>query len=377
MQAIFENFGIYVHVPFCAAPCGYCRFYKRRADEAEQVRYVELLAKEVRLARGELPESGADTMFWGGGTPSSLSADSIERLADALGDFRPKLEWTVEVSPSTITREKLAAFKRIGITRISLGVQSFDERTLRSLGRAHTLRSTLDAIEAVHDEKFPHFSIDLIFGAKGQTKDMWIADLERAAQCPVDHISAYCLEFESGTSCCGGIGDDAELEKREREGDFFETAMAKLPELGFAQYEISNYAKRGGECLHNLSTWNMAMWRGFGASAASQCNGRRFANAADFDKWARGIESGNPQYENIVPLDDAEMLSSTLIFGLRMNRGVDMASLAKRFPHADIKKYSESLDFLQSQGLIERSGERIKLTRSGRLVADSVAVELL
>lgn len=157
MQAIFENFGIYVHVPFCAAPCGYCRFYKRRADEAEQVRYVELLAKEVRLARGELPESGVDTMFWGGGTPSSLSADSIERLADALGDFRPKLEWTVEVSPSTITREKLAAFKRIGITRISLGVQSFDERTLRSLGRAHTLRSTLDAIKPCTAKSFPIF----------------------------------------------------------------------------------------------------------------------------------------------------------------------------------------------------------------------------
>jgi len=377
MQAIFENFGIYVHVPFCAAPCGYCRFYKRVPTGDDIREYVKICSRELELladSPGFLPP---DTIFWGGGTPSILPESAFEKLAGAFGRFPKPREWTIEVSPSTISREKLSLYKQAGVTRISLGVQSFDEGVLRSLGRAHSLKSTLEAIDAVAEIGFDNFSIDLIFGAKGQTEEMWRADLRRAAKCPVNHISAYCLEFENGTSFCGGIPEGDEIQKREREGDFFEIAMDELPALGFKQYEISNYARPGGECLHNLSTWNMAQWVGIGPSAASQFGGFRYRNSPNFSKWKSCVESGKFAREDIVVLDDEEMFSSALIFGLRMDVGVDMDILGMRFPRADRQKYEKPLEFLSSEGLIERDGARVRLTRSGKMLADSVAVELL
>ena len=301
----------------------------------------------------------------------------FEKLAGAFGRFPKPREWTIEVSPSTISREKLSLYKQAGVTRISLGVQSFDEGVLKSLGRSHSLKSTLEAIDAVAETEFDNFSIDLIFGAKGQTEEMWRADLRRAAKCSVNHISAYCLEFENGTSFCGGIPEGAEIQKREREGDFFEIAMDELPELGFKQYEISNYARHGGECLHNLSTWNMAQWVGIGPSAASQFGGFRYRNSPNFSKWKSGVGSGKFAREDIVVLDDEEMFSSALIFGLRMGGGVDMDILGARFPRADRQKYEKPLEFLLSEGLIERDGARVRLTRRGKMLADSVAVELL
>lgn len=377
MQAIFENFGIYVHVPFCAAPCGYCRFYKRVPTGDDIREYVKICSRELELladSPGFLPP---DTIFWGGGTPSILPESAFEKLAGAFGRFPKPREWTIEVSPSTISREKLSLYKQAGVTRISLGVQSFDEGVLRSLGRAHSLKSTLEAIDAVAETGFDNFSIDLIFGAKGQTEEMWRADLRRAAKCPVNHISAYCLEFENGTSFCGGIPEGDEIQKREREGDFFEIAMDELPALGFKQYEISNYARPGGECLHNLSTWNMAQWVGIGPSAASQFGGVRYRNSPNFSKWKSCVESGKFAREDIVVLDDEEMFSSALIFGLRMGVGVDMDILGMRFPRADRQRYEKPLEFLSSEGLIERDGARVRLTRSGKMLADSVAVELL
>ena len=377
MQAIFENFGIYVHVPFCAAPCGYCRFYKRAPTGNDIREYVKICSRELELladSPGFLPP---DTIFWGGGTPSILPESAFEKLAGAFGRFPKPREWTIEVSPSTISREKLSLYKQAGVTRISLGVQSFDEGVLRSLGRAHSLKSTLEAIDAVAETGFDNFSIDLIFGAKGQTEEMWRADLRRAAKCPVNHISAYCLEFENGTSFCGGIPEGDEIQKREREGDFFEIAMDELPALGFKQYEISNYARPGGECLHNLSTWNMAQWVGIGPSAASQFGGFRYRNSPNFSKWKSCVESGKFAREDIVVLDDEEMFSSALIFGLRMGVGVDMDILGMRFPRADRQRYEKPLEFLSSEGLIERDGARVRLTRSGKMLADSVAVELL
>ncbi len=377
MQDIFENFGIYLHVPFCAGSCGYCRFYKRIPTPELFDRYADAVALEINLRKNEnggfLPRP--QTMFWGGGSPSMLPERHIERIAAAFGELTPSLEWSVEVAPTNATRQKLAALKSAGATRISMGVQSFNEKTLASLGRKHSLKATVEAVGHVAEAGFKHFSIDLIFGAKGQTPDEWLADIETAAACPVDHISAYCLEFESATSACGGNSPDGEIP--DADGLFLEIAQSRLPELGFHQYEISNYAKPGAQCLHNLSTWHMAQWLGLGPSAASQWRGRRARNAPDFEKWETGIKSGMPSECDIVALDDAEMFSSALIFGLRMNEGVSLNSLSKRFPKADAQKYAPAIDFLKSQRLIEESGENIRLTPKGRLVADAVAVELL
>ena len=267
------------------------------------------------------------------------------------------------------------------MNRISLGVQSFDETTLKALGRAHTLADTLRAIDTAARANFAHFSLDLIFGARGQTPEMFARDLQRAASSGVDHISAYCLEFESGTSSCIGSprdNSDAALKKNESDAELFDEAMLELPSLGFAQYEISNYAKTpAARCLHNLSTWHMAQWIGFGPAAASQFGGRRYRNCPSIKKWADGIKNRAPALEDIVALDDAEMLSSSLIFGLRMNDGVDLDELARRFPNADISKYAPAIENFARDGLLAREHSRIKLTRRGRQVADYIALEFV
>lgn len=375
-KANYEKLGIYVHVPFCAKPCGYCRFYKKTPTGGDIAEYIEYIGREAEYlrARNEIPP--ADTMFWGGGTPSILSPSEIGRLAEALEGFLPSEEWTVEISPSTATKEKLAAIKAAGATRVSLGAQSFDAATLACLGRAHTLRQTLDAVELAQNANFKHFSLDLIFGARGQTPEQFESDMRAAAAAGADHISAYCLEFESGTSACGGAAADPE--KNSLDADLFCAAMRVLPELGFAQYEISNYA-RGVEsrCLHNVCTWQMARWLGLGPSAASQFGGRRYRNAPSLARWMRGLKISSPDLEDIVPLDDAEMFSCALIFGLRMNEGVDLRLLKSRFPKADAEKYAPILEELARENFVKLEGSRASLTERGRLCADAVAVELL
>ncbi len=378
MKKLYENFGIYLHVPFCARPCGYCRFYKKVPTKDDINFYIETLAKEIKLFCQEHQPPSVDTMFWGGGTPSMLSPQEIEKIANSFGELLPHREWTVEVSPSTITKEKLEAFKNVGVDRISLGVQSFSEKTLKTLGRAHTLQETLNAIDLIAEHNFKNFSIDLIFGANGQTHQDWLADIDRAASLPINHISAYCLEFESGTSSCAGLKTQQQLDKNISDADLFQTAMCHLPELGFNQYEISNYAlTENAQCLHNLSTWHMAQWVGFGASAASQFSGKRYRNQASVAKWAECVNARKMVYEDVVILDDEEMYSSALIFGLRMNDGVNLQELKQRFPPANFDKYEQTILSLIEENLIEQRGEKIALTDEGRLVADSVAVELL
>ena len=381
MQDIFENFGIYLHVPFCVQNCDYCRFYKRVPNKATIDIYLDTISKEIDIAKSQYPNElrTPETMFWGGGTPSILTEKNIEQLANIFkqNNLLPTKEWTVEVAPTNATSSRLQMLKDVGVTRISMGVQSFNENTLKTLGRKHTLKATLEAIDRIANINFEHFSIDLIFGAKGQTQQEWLTDIEHATHCPVDHISAYCLEFESATSCCAGRLQDKDYQESEREGEFLEIAMNRLPELGFQQYEISNYSKPNCQCLHNLATWNMSQWLGFGASSASQFAGKRFRNTPDFDKWINAINANSPIYEDIVELNDDELFADALIFGLRMTNGVNFAKLCERFPNADYAKYLPTIDFLASEKLLEKIEDKIKLTKRGRLVADAIAIELI
>ncbi len=370
--------GVYLHVPFCARTCAYCKFYKRAPSSSDMEAYIDALSLEVgRFLDSPNSSAKIDTMFWGGGTPSCLSERHIEKIAKILEPLKPTLEWTVEVAPSTASESKLKLLRELGVDRISVGIQSFNEKTLKSLGRPHSEKSALLTLERAYSAGFPKLGIDLIFGAPEQTLPEWESDLKRASELPINHLSTYCLEFESSTSCCGGIAK-GDYDKLEREGEFLNATMSELPELGFPQYEISNYAKPGFECLHNISTWKMFSWRGFGPAAASQWSGKRFRNKPDMEIWRTSQINGDDScLEDLVELDDEELFSSALIFGLRMREGVDISEIAKRFPSANPEKYEASLEFLESKNLVAREGPRVRLTREGVFVADSVAVELL
>ena len=442
MQAIFKNLGIYVHVPFCAKACSYCRFYKRAPTPLDMDSYIEAIGEEIGLVRAlsegafhsegdcaathekDICEGGAgrppngarpheetlqplrhlapgicrrqdctgpadpvmdtsarqlraDTVFWGGGTPSVLSEARMEKLADMLSVFGKASEWTVEVAPTGLTKSKLSLLKSLGVNRISMGVQSFNEKTLAALGRGHSLSAARGAIDLVAEQGFEHFNIDLIFCARGQEMREWLEDLSEAAAQPVDHISAYCLESETATSSCVGRLTRQDLSRLDREADFMLATMRRLPELGFHQYEVSNYSKPGCQCLHNLSVWNMARWIGLGPSAASQWRATRARNPDSLELWARALKGGVFQNCDVVRLSERTLFADCIIFGLRTRRGVDLRALCERFPSVDASRFCKAANGLAERGLLIVDSGTIRLTDEAIALADSVAAEFL
>lgn len=375
-QKIFsENeIAVYAHVPFCSRPCAYCKFYKQKPTLSDIENYLDALEVEVKAFFKNYPSYSVKSIFFGGGTPSSLSNKQLEKLCKIFEFFSPPDEWTIEASPATINKEKLQILKNFGVNRISLGVQSFDENTLLSLGRSHSAAANLKALDIVFDD-FSNVNIDLIFGAQNQTKKMWLSDLQKALSYPITHLSAYCLEFESGSGCCAGLEKD--IDEQEKEVDFLYATHEILSNKGFKHYEISNYAKANYECSQNLNTWNMGKWIGFGPSAASQINGYRFRNPADLKVWQTKVRSNSDNFEDIVPLDDNELYCSALIFGLRMLDGVNLQALKQRFPSADFKKYQSAIQNLKSENLLEQNGDILKIPLNAIALADSIALELL
>ncbi|MBO7521362.1 MAG: radical SAM family heme chaperone HemW [Opitutales bacterium] len=365
---------VYVHVPFCARACAYCKFYKAPPSAANFDFYLENLELEAQKFFERARGLEISSVFFGGGTPTLLDEPRLARLAKIFRPRAKNVEWTIEASPQTINPRKLKLLKDLGINRLSLGVQSFFESTLKNLGRPHPLSASLRAIDSAL-AAFENVNIDLIFGAPNQRLAEWEADLIKAVSYPLKHISAYCLEFESATSACAGNAKPIELQ--EKEVDFLNLARKILPENGFSHYEISNYAKSGFACKHNLNTWDMNSWIGFGPSAASQFGGLRFKNASDLEIWARGVQSGEPAAEDIVVLDDEEMFSCALAFGLRKIGGVNLKEIKERFKNADFAKRESKIEELLNMNLLEKRGDFLKISPESIPLADSIAVELI
>lgn len=361
---------VYVHVPFCARKCAYCKFYKKFPTPAEMDSYLESIRSEISQFFSEHEDFEIQSVFFGGGTPTCLSIRQLVELCQNFKNLPQNIEWTVEAAPGTINPDKLKALKDCGVNRLSLGVQSFDEDTLRDLGRPHPLKTALNALDCSL-EIFENLNVDLIFGSPKQTLALWQSDLEKALSYPIKHLSAYCLEFESASSCCAG--NLKKIDTQIKEVDFLYRAMEVLENSGFIHYEISNYAKPGFECAHNLNTWNMNSWVGFGPAAASQIDGQRRRNPSDLKLWEELVKTNSKDCEDIVKLDQTEMLSCSFIFGLRKICGVNLQALKKRYPQADFNKYEPAISELLKEGLCEINGDYFRLTKAGIPLADSVA----
>jgi oxygen-independent coproporphyrinogen-3 oxidase len=372
-------FGVYVHVPFCAHTCDFCAFYQVEPRREDIGRYLTAIEQEFALVVGP---ARCDTVFWGGGTPGLLTARDLERLGRAqLARFGPPArEWSVELAPGSVKPDKLAILRDLGVTRASLGVQSFSPRLLDALGRQHSLEQIRRAWDAVRAAGFASVNLDLIFAVPGQSLEDWSADLREAVQCGPDHISTYCLTFEEDTGLFVRLSEGKVTIDPERERQFYEATWEQLGVAGFAQYEISNHARPGHECVHNINTWRMHEWAGLGPSAASQQNGWRGANPADLDAWINLVAAGTRTATDRVSLSSAQLVEDALIFGLRLNAGVDLRNLGERFGTATLTPFRATLDRLIEDGLAhwaDREHERIALTPAGRLVADAVGGELL
>lgn len=369
--------GLYVHVPFCASTCDFCAFYQTAPTAHGIERYMQTMAAEAELV--SWAGRSVETVFWGGGTPGLLSPKDIRRLGgivrERLGDG-PK-EWSVEMAPASVTEARLEALKEIGVTRISMGAQSFQPGLLDALGRQHTREQIFRAYERIRAAAFASVNIDLMFALPGQDEAAWLGDLTEALALAPDHLSTYCLTFEEDTKLWVKLSKGQVKLDVEHEARLYETTWARLEEAGYAQYEVSNFARPGHKCIHNLNTWRMQEWAGLGPSAASQHAGWRGANVADLDQWRKRVARGERMTEDRVALTPALLAEDALIFGVRMNAGVDLAELRGRFPSAPWNAVAVEIERLTDAGVAEVRDGHLCLTTRGRLIADTVGAELM
>ncbi|MDR2512831.1 MAG: radical SAM family heme chaperone HemW [Puniceicoccales bacterium] len=369
--------GLYCHVPFCADACDFCTFYQEKPRRDDVTRFLEGIERELVLFP---PERPADTFFWGGGTPGLLAPAALERLGQAFlaaNGQHPPDEWTVEMAPATATRDRLAALRELGVTRISMGVQSFDKETLAVLGRRHLPEQIYRAWAHTVEAAFRDASLDLIFAIPGQDEARWQADLAEAVRLAPQHISTYCLTVEEDTSLYARLARGRIAPNPEHEAALYRATWDFLCAHGYAQYEISNFAREGHACRHNINTWRMEEWQGYGPSAASQCGGQRFQNPANLGLWLDGLCTGKPVREQCVTLTPALLFSDSLIFGLRMNEGVELGQLGVRHGMAPPQALQMLADQLQQEGFLKVNGPHWRLTLEGRLRADAIAVSIL
>ena len=320
-----------------------------------------------------------ETVFWGGGTPGLLTASDLERLGRSQVDTfgHPMREWTIELAPSTVKPDKLKVLRDIGVNRISLGVQSFQDSMLESLGRRQSAKQALEAFEMIRDAGFENVNIDLIFAVPGQTMELWIRDLDKVAELAPEHVSTYCLTFEEDTALYTKLSQGHIVQDVEREAEFYLRTWELLATMDFQQYEVSNFARADMACIHNVNTWRMQEWLGFGPSAASQFGNRRFTNDANLESWMTGITEGVPSRVEDEELSLQELALDCLIFGLRMNEGIDLGEIGARFPDFIFSRAESFLQGLVSDGLASLQGRRYSLTLDGRLVVDRIGSELM
>lgn len=376
-------FGLYLHFPFCAARCHYCAFYfvVGRADARRA--YVDALRAEVtrRAADPRFAGRRVHSIYFGGGTPSLLDPPDVARLVDTVvGAFSLAVdpEISLEANPDGLAADKLRGFRAAGANRITLGWQALRPEGLRVLTRTHSVEENLRALEVARDAGFENVAVDLIFGRPGQTVDDWRAELDEAAALSPEHVSAYELTLEEGTR----------LTRRFREGrfvpadddaraDMFEATDDVLGRRGISRYEISNFARAGRECRHNLASWRGGDTLGVGASAASHVSNARWTNVADLDEYVRRVGEGEEVAGTAEVLDEETWAVEDLYLGLRISEGLDVARRLARLDGPPKRRVETTLARAEHDGLLRREGARWLLTPRGRLFADSILDALL
>lgn len=362
------RFGVYVHVPFCASRCDYCDFatWTDRAHLADA--YVDACVTDVRRrsARGELPD--ATSVFFGGGTPSLLPADRLVRILDAIPRAHDA-EVTVECNPDSIDGEKLDAYRRGGVDRVSIGVQSMRPHVLRALGRTHDPDNVVRAIGAARDAGFARVNVDLIYGAAGESLDDWRATLLDALDLGPDHVSAYALTVEPGTPLGRMVAaGERRAPDDDDQADKYLLADDVLTAAGFRWYEISNWARPGQECRHNWLYWDGGEYAAVGCAAHGHTGGRRWWNVRTADRYVELVARDQVPEAGGETLDPTTRAEEAFALALRTRRGVAVA------PDGDARTV---VDALAAASLLVVEGDRARLTRRGRLLASAVTVELL
>jgi len=365
--------GVYLHIPFCKSRCSYCDFATDVYRNNETVeRYVTALCLEMPgTAVGE--KKTVDTIYFGGGTPSLLSATQVERILKRVGeqfDVETNAELTMEMNPATVTPETLRDYRSLGLNRASFGVQTFDDHSLKLLARGHDANDARQTFRLLRDAGFDNVSFDLIAGLPHQSLNDWERNLNEAIKLSPEHLSLYLLEIHEGTPLAEQVRSGRQPRPDEDlAAEMYEMMLDKLADAGYEQYEISNFARPGFESRHNSKYWRLEPVFGFGVSAHSFDGFQRYANERDTAKYVERIEDVGSAEVSRERIDAA---SEFAFLGLRLEAGIDLSEYEKRFQIELARKYEDELDKLKAADLIEIEGERMFLTRKGKLFSNEV-----
>lgn len=367
---------IYIHIPFCKRKCAYCDFVSYAGCEALYERYFSALYDEIDAWREKIGQYSLRSIFFGGGTPSlapqEYIAQTIERIGRAM-TIAPDTEITIEANPGAVDAEKLAAYRRAGVNRISFGVQSFDEGMLRAIGRIHTPQEAKEAVLLAKEAGFAHISIDLMYALPDQSMQSWRDTLHQALALPLDHISAYSLIVEENTPLGKAVREGrVSLPDEDCVNEMQRMAIVEFERAGLRRYEISNFARVGCESRHNTAYWQDIDYLGLGCAAHSLMENRRFSNPASLEEYLSGV-----RMQNLSERTEQDHREEILMLSTRMTRGLDLSAWTREFGECFEARYRAPIEKLRKYGLIEIENGFMRLTPMGMELQDAVVLEFL
>lgn len=376
--------GLYVHVPFCRAKCPYCDFYSTAAPDLIPT-YIQALLSEINLYRHKI--TIADTIYFGGGTPSMLTPGQVEWILEAIQAcfvVTADAEVTLEVNPGTVDRQALRDFGQAGVNRLNIGLQSIDDRNLNFLGRIHSARQGIDTYHLAREIGYANVGLDLIYGLPDQTHDGWISEMTAAAKLAPDHLSCYTLTIEPGTPMAQRV-DDGRMHPLDEQvaADLFSATAACLDHYGYRQYEISNYAlQTAGNTVdnrsrHNRKYWTLAPYLGFGPAAHSFQGNTRWWNHRSLPAYLTDLQSAKHPLAGVETLTREQQIMEFIYLGLRQTNGIDTVEFASRFKTDFYPLFESEVMRLIAEGLLETEKGWVRLTQRGMRFLDRVVDRLL
>jgi oxygen-independent coproporphyrinogen III oxidase len=367
--------GLYIHVPFCAAICNYCNFNRGLFDSQLKARYVEALLSEIRTSQSETSPR-ADTIYFGGGTPSLLDPVDVARIihvCETAFDVVVDREVTMEANPETVTPERLASYRAAGVNRISFGVQSFRDDELARLSRLHNAARGRQAVHEARGAGFDNISVDLMMWLPGQRLDQWLESVEAAVELAPEHLSLYLLELYPNAPLREEMARREWSQAPEEDAAaMYLGTMGRLESAGYEQYEISNVSVAGRHSRHNMKYWTDGEWIGFGCGAHSTRAGVRWKNVSDIAEYVGRIDRGEPTAVDRHQLTNEQQLGDALFMGLRLAEGIDLAPIGSRYGMNVWERYGPELEIFVERGWLRLEGSRLWLTREAMLVANEV-----
>lgn len=371
--------GIYIHVPFCRKKCHYCDFYRTTATEKKKD-YLQALSREIDLRKDEMGTEPVETVYWGGGTPSVLTTEDLAEVFEIIQrtfQLRENAEITLEVNPDDVTPDYLSGLFRMGVNRLSIGIQSLNDRNLQLMNRRHSAAGAVKAVEQAFGAGFSNISIDLIYGIPGQTAEDWENTLHQALKLPANHLSAYHLTYHEGTLFHRWLGKGKIQELPEEESiRQFEQLINHTEHAGFEQYEISNFARNGAYSRHNTAYWSGKNYLGLGPSAHSFNGLSRSWNVSGLGQYISAVLAGKPAISREF-LSETDQLNDYIITRLRTKWGISLPEICEKYGAAVADQISGVVMKYEKQGWLANRNGTVVLTTGGMLVSDQITRELI